>query len=247
VKKLFLIAVSLFLLGGKLISQNQKIDLYLIPGMGTDHRIYKDLDFGLEVNKKLIYWPENATELKGLKELALAVSTQIDTTRKFVILGNSMGGMISMELSKLVSPEAIILVSSINSSSELPTRYKLGRMIPLHKLLTEKRLVRKANNPRTFRKVNDPELRNLYPLMLKTCGSEFLKWQMNSIVHWKFKQELINCEVYHIHGKKDRVLPLRKTTANQVLESGTHKLVANFRTEIVNSTLDFLKTKKLIN
>jgi len=225
-----------------MISQN--ITVYLIPGMGTDHRIMEGFNFGENVNHVLIHWPENPTEKNGLKGLAESIVAQIDTTEKFVLFGVSMGGMLSIELTQLINPEAVILVSSVESSKEIPFRYKLGRVIPAHRLLTEKRLIKKAENPRTWREVESEKLKILYPNMLKKCGSEFLKWQMNSIAHWKLKNPSINCEVFHIHGDKDPILPLRKTRADKVISGATHKLIANGRDVIQLEVRKFLSSKK---
>lgn len=223
---------------------SQNITMYLVPGMGTDDRIMQSLDFGESVNEVCIKWPDNPTEYKGLKGLAEKISEQIDTTEKFILLGVSMGGMISQELAQLVNPEAVILVSSIEFDKELPFTYKLSRVIPIHKLLTEKRLAKIADNSKTWKEVEDPELIKLYPKMLKECGAKFLKWQISSIVNWDFKENQLNCPVYHIHGDKDNILPLRKTRADAVVKGATHKLIANGRKEIVLEVVKFLSSEK---
>ncbi|MFK7756738.1 MAG: hypothetical protein AB8B53_07385 [Flavobacteriales bacterium] len=234
--------VSLFL--NSLHANSQDLTVYLIPGMGTDQRIMAGFDFGENVKHVLVEWPENAMEHEGLKGLARSIATQIDTTQKFILLGVSMGGMLSMELTQIVNPEAVILVSSVKSSKELPFKYKLGRVIPLHLLLTEKRLIKKAENEKTWREIESEELRNLYADMLKKCGSRFLKWQMSSIVNWKFKDQKVPCEIFHIHGDYDKVLPMRKTSANRVISGATHKLIANGRDVIQMEVRKFISSEK---
>jgi pimeloyl-ACP methyl ester carboxylesterase len=194
-----------------LFSQNMHspINLYLIPGMGTDIRVFAEYNFDKTlVNPIPVSWDET-TNASTLDEYALVLSGQIDTTHPFVIAGVSMGGMLAMELSRIVKPEAIILISSAKSSMGLPFKVRAVKYLPVHCLLTEKMLQRIASKKRIFKEVKSEQHKLLYQNMLLSTGAKFLKWQIDAIAHWKFEPGETTPPVFHIHGKKDKVLPLR--------------------------------------
>lgn len=224
---LFLFTLVLLLHFPRTVSA-QKINAYLIPGMGTDYREFHRLDFS-ETN----YIPHfiqlvDYDTCKGLDGYAHLLATQIDTTQPFVIIGVSMGGMLAVEMTQFLHPEGVILISSAKGKQEIPFRYKLGRVFPVYRLITDKMLAKMANRPKTFESIDRPEDREVYKNMLLATGADFFVWQMNAIVHWKFDMEELKTPVYHIHGAKDNVLPLRKVAADVVVENGDHKMVINY-------------------
>ena len=86
-------------------NKDDLIDVYMIPGLGTDYRVFRD--FSLENgNIKYIQW-EDPGDVKTLEEYASLLETQIDTSRKYVIVGASFGGMIGVELSQIYQAEWI--------------------------------------------------------------------------------------------------------------------------------------------
>jgi len=240
-----LVLILLFIVSS-FMSLAQNTTLYLLPGMGTDFRIFHGMDFGEEVNHQVIHYPTNSFEFSGLDELARNIAAQIDTNRQFILVGVSMGGMLAMELSKIVNPEAIILVSSIKSSAELPFKYKVGRFFPVHKFFTERMLVRKAENPKTWDNVTDSYLREVYPKMLKDCGAKLLRWQMSSIINWRFENHSEQTPIFRIHGSDDHILPLRKFTADIVFYGASHRMISNNRKEIIEEVRKFLSSEKFI-
>ncbi len=238
------ILTSVLFLGFSLSSQEMShpIHIYLIPGMGTDHRVFNDYQFdNALIRATRIKWvdPQEST---SLEEYAQLLSSQIDTTAPFILIGVSMGGMLAMELSRILNPEAIVLVSSARSSKGLPLKAKFGKYLPTYRLLTDKWLARVANIKWFPKDVKNKQHKLLYRSMLKDTGADFLKWQLNAIIHWSYALHSDDPPVFHIHGKKDRVLPLKKcVTADVVIEGGTHKMVVNRSEELVCLIEDFVK------
>lgn len=201
--------------------------------MGTDSRVFDDFTFNEDLYHTIpVQWTDYH-DCSGLREYAKKLATQIDTTKPFILLGVSMGGMLAMEMSQIVNPDKIILISSAKSQKEIPFKYKIGRVLPLYGLVNDKMLHSIANKKSTYKDIHDTTDQVLYKKMLLNCGADFLKWQMKSICQWKFESNNLP-PIFHIHGDKDNILPIRKINCNVVIENGTHKMVINYPKKLID-------------
>ena len=66
--------------------------VYLIPGQGTDYRVYNNLNLGEGFETIHVYHsvPDKGM---GMREYASILSEQIDTSGSFALIGLSLGGM----------------------------------------------------------------------------------------------------------------------------------------------------------
>src|ERR1700741_323367 len=91
--------------------------VYLFPGQGSDERLFSKIS--LDSNFKIVHitYPVPA---KGttMKEFAHIISAQVDTTRKYVFVGVSLGGMLCTELADFMKPEQVIIISSAKCRKE---------------------------------------------------------------------------------------------------------------------------------
>ena len=89
-------------------AQNAKSIVYLIPGQGADARQFQRLELNpdFEVRNIEYFTPEKGW---NMRDFARALSQQIDTTAKYVIIGVSLGGMLATEMSEFLNPKKIIL------------------------------------------------------------------------------------------------------------------------------------------
>ncbi len=220
------------------------INLYLIPGMGTDHRVFDDYQFNKSLAKPICIKWVDFLHAKSLEEYAGILANQIDTSQPFVLLGVSMGGMLALEIRKQYPTAGLILISSAIHPSELPARYKMGRIIPLYRFLTDGLLNLVANWKGFYRDVDKEEKKHLYKEMLKGTGGRFLKWQMDAIIHWQeSKEELSSAKILRIHGSNDKVIPLKniQSRIDFRIEKGTHKLAVNQFQKIGNLVNVFIE------
>ena len=207
-------------------------NIYLISGLGADERIFKHLNFG-ELTPIFIKWikPKN-NEL--IENYALRLSEQI-TTKKPIILGVSFGGMLAIEIAKLIDCQQIIIISSAKNKSEIPFYYRLIGRFKLHKLIPIKLF--KWANPLTywFFGMHTKSEKELLKSILNDTNKTFLKWAINAIVNWKNK-EIIN-NLVHIHGDLDRVLPIKnKKEIDFIIPKGGHLMVFN-KADLINKFL----------
>jgi len=204
------------------------VKFYTISGLGADQRIFKYLN--LPYDTIALDWILPFKK-ETLKEYALRLSKEIDTSVPFGIIGVSFGGMLAIEISNVLKPEKTILISSAQTKHQLPTLYKLiGKLkiIPflpyfcfnLPPFLASKLL--RAQNKKLLRDI------------LQDTDLKFVKWAIQAICKWE--NETIPKNVLHIHGSNDLVIPIPKDSTIKVVKGGGHFMVVD-KAEDVNSYL----------
>lgn len=207
------------------IYAQQNLTAYLLPGQGSDARVFKNIHFDSNIDTINIHYPvpfENET----MTEYALRISKQIDTTKPFVLIGVSLGGMIACELTDIIHPEKVIIISSASSSEEVPKMYTFFKTFPVYREIS----------PNIF-KYSSYFLQPLYEpdrkLEKETCVSMlhakdplFIKRAVHLIVSWdRTEADNQNKNIIHIHGDIDNTLPIDKVKADYIIKGGSHMMV----------------------
>src|ERR1700688_3805517 len=104
--------------------------IYLLAGLGADPRIYDHIDLtGFEVIK--VEWL-----IPGVRDTLTAYAQKVidqhAINHNSIIIGNSLGGMIAIEIAKLIPVEKVILISSIKTVEEAPAYFKIFGGGPIH-------------------------------------------------------------------------------------------------------------------
>jgi len=202
-------------------------NLYLFSGLGADKRIFQRLDLsGYSVN--YIEW---ITPLKGetIDHYASRLLCQI-TSPEPTLIGLSFGGIMAIEIAKLIETEKVILISSIKSGNEVPFYYRWMGHTGFHNRIPSKFL--KNTNFLTnwlFGTVSHFDQQLLKEIMGDT-NPAFFSWAVNQVVLWKNKTLPKN--LVHIHGTGDRILPIRFTQHDIVVKKGGHFMTLNKSDEI---------------
>jgi pimeloyl-ACP methyl ester carboxylesterase len=202
--------------------------VFLIPGLGADCRIFQRLDLvGHEVID--VNWIEPAST-DTLASYTQKLIDQYHIGDNSVVIGNSMGGMIAIEIGKTVRLKKIILISSIRTIDEAPDYFDFFRLVPVYKGIPGKVftsidfLLELA-----FGEMADDD-KWLFKDMLKNTSPEFLKWAMSAILHWD--NRTIPPNVFQISGDKDRVFPYKKLSDATIIKGGTHIMIFDMAPEI---------------
>jgi pimeloyl-ACP methyl ester carboxylesterase len=213
-------------------------NIYLISGLGADERVFQNLDFG-KLTPSFIKWITPQRD-ESMPDYALRLSTQIKT-EKPIILGVSFGGMLAIEIAKLIDYQEVIIVSSAKNRQEIPFYYRLFGRLNGHKLLPIS-LFKHANFlTYWFFGMLEKNEKKLLKSILNDTDTTFLKWAINAIVNWQ--NETIIHNLTHIHGASDRVLPIKnKNELTAIIPNGGHLMVFNKATElnkILKEILDY--------
>ncbi len=209
-------------------------DLFLLSGLGADKRVFDFLDFGNH-NLHHVSWISPLKD-ETLKEYAARLSQQI-TSPHPVLIGVSFGGMVAMEIGKIIETEKIILISSARTKRDIPLNFKLTGKLRLHRTVPSSFM--KTSNAITswlFGAQTKIE-KELLSAILRDTDDQFLNWAIDKIVGWDNVDSLNN--VTQIHGTSDKILPLKE--ARFVVEGGEHLMIVNRADEVSQAIREALK------
>jgi pimeloyl-ACP methyl ester carboxylesterase len=205
--------------------------LYLLPGLGADGRMFiPQQPLGLPYDR---HRDDRTHKNDTLRTYAHRLCEQVSPSNQdFGLLGVSLGGMLAVEMSKILNPKLTILVSSAKTRRELPPIIRRMRSIGHHHLLTGERL-RRLLVRRIYSHDDVPKIyKEVYREMIHDKSITFLQWAVNAIGHWDNLHIPTN-RIYHIHGDKDVTLPHRYVSCDVIIPNGSHYMVAS-RAEDVN-------------
>jgi pimeloyl-ACP methyl ester carboxylesterase len=195
--------------------------IFLIPGLGADYRAYKDIDLqGYDV--VLISWVEPEKN-DTLSSYAQKLMDRYQITAGSIVIGNSLGGMLTMEIAKKIKLNKAILISSIKTVDEALKSFWWYRHIPLYKLIPAKIYTSSGFLVRFVMGKISKKNSALFIDMLRKTSPRFAKWAIGAIMHWD--NRTIPENVYHIHGDKDLMFPYQRIKDATIIEGGTHIMI----------------------
>ena len=203
--------------------------LYFISGLGADKRIFEKIALSNTYKVVHLDWilPKK-NEL--LQEYALRLSAEINTAEPFSIIGLSFGGIVAIELSKILPAEKIILISSISSDTERPWYFKIFKILPTHKFIPQHFLRIKIPFVYKLMGVTNSSEQALFQAMLVDTDIIFFRWAVASVLYWKQTAAIKN--LYHIHGSADQIFPIRYTNPAYIIPGGKHLMVYTQASEV---------------
>ncbi|HRG02111.1 MAG TPA: hypothetical protein PKZ75_13420 [Bacteroidia bacterium] len=206
--------------------------IYAIPGLGTTEKLYVNTKIkGVEII--VLNWP-TPEKNDTMESYARKFLPQINTNIPFCLLGVSFGGMICTELSKIISPKKIFLISSCKSRKELPWFIKTLKYIPLHRLISENQHRKMAYRGRWiigFGKAYIPEFLGMVNSMTKN----YFKYCINIIVNWN--NTTLQKNTIHIHGDNDILLWYKFVKPDYTISRGSHAMVV-FQADEINKIIE---------
>lgn len=197
-------------------------ELFLISGLGADRRVFEFLDLsGYKIN--YIDWtPPQPHE--SIEHYAQRLLSQIPV-EKPILIGVSFGGMMAVEIGKLIETEKIILISSAKNRSELPWYFRLSGKLKLRRLF--------PSSPPSFMLfyafgVKEKYEKELLMNIVQETDPLFMNWAVDKILSWRNDHKLPN--VITIHGTNDKLFPKQK--ADHLLPDGGHFMIVNRASEV---------------
>lgn len=210
-------------------------EVYLFSGLGADHTLFSHLNLR-ECNMVKVPWikPE---ENESLRSYAQRLCMQIKE-KKPVLIGLSFGGMVAVEVAKLIETEKVILISSAKRSYEIPFYYRWAQWLLPPALLTSSIFKRAGIFTCWLFGAESKEEKALLKRTLQQTDPHFLKWAVKRITSFDNETELHN--LIHIHGSADRVLPAYFIRNKVVIKNGSHLMIINRAAEIAELIHRFL-------
>ena len=195
--------------------------VFFMPGMAANSKIFEFIK--LPKNFKLHYleWfqPEANDDLSSyVNRLSKKIHGQ-----NIILVGQSFGGIIVQEISKIINVKKVIIVSSVKSRHELPLMMQLSRktkayrFLPLNWIDDFESLVVFVFGPMIKKRIS------LYRKYLSFRDENYLKWAIHQIVNWE--QNKPNKNTIHIHGTHDLVFPSIYIKNAIFVKGGNHAMI----------------------
>ncbi|MGY3212358.1 alpha/beta fold hydrolase [Mucilaginibacter sp. HD30] len=214
--------------------------IFLIAGMGADTRIYNNIELPDDDEVIPVDWIEpDASDT--LATYSQRLIKQHNITYNSIVIGNSLGGMMAIEIGKLIPLNKVILISSIKTIDEAPPYFSFFKMIPLYRIVPGKVFTHLGGLIRPVFGGMSAQQLWLFKDMLSKTSPGFLKWAMGAVLKWKNKT--IPPNVYHITGDNDRVFNYRLIKGATIVKGGTHIMIFDKAKEI-NKILKGILRKK---
>ncbi|WP_184549114.1 alpha/beta hydrolase [Mucilaginibacter sp. FT3.2] len=213
--------------------------IYLIAGLGADTRVYNNINFRDHEVIPVDWIEPNPLDTLAVyaQKLVCQYNIQVDS----IVIGNSLGGMLAVEIAKFIPVKKVIIISSIKTSDEAPWYFKLFRNLPVQKLIPGKLVTSMGFVIKPmFGKMSEGDAW-LFQDMLKKTSPVFVKWAMSAILIWK--NEVIPPNLYHITGDKDLIFDYKRIKDATVIKGGTHIMIFDKAKEI-NKFLKQILSKK---
>jgi pimeloyl-ACP methyl ester carboxylesterase len=196
--------------------------IYLFSGLGVDRRAYQNIDLsGFEIT--FIEWIK-PIQNESLANYAVRLTKQI-TRSEFILVGVSFGGMLAVEIAKIITPVKTIIISSAKTSAEIPLPFRFFGRLRLHYLIPTK-FLKKPNciNYWLFG-IDTIKNKKLLADILHDTDPEFFRWAMKQIILWENKTVPNN--VIHVHGTDDKILPYRFVHCGITIPDAGHFMVVD--------------------
>lgn len=138
-----------------------------------------------------------------------------------IIAGVSFGGMVALEMSRIVQPRVCVLISSLRSPSQLPPWLRMWRLLAGRHCAVVLNAVGQtaATVPRRVRTRSTTRV-----VKLAGDAGGWHRWATSAVLGWRPVSESPGVPVIQIHGDADRTFPIRYVTPDYVVPGGGHVL-----------------------
>ena len=192
----------------------------LIPGMGADHRLFgPQWAAGLEFEAPRFPIPDRRDTMA---DYAARLRDALELSGPCVLGGVSFGGMVACELARLCQARCVLLIASCRSGAAVPSYYRFvelaSRIVP--DFLIRRRCKASARLIAKLESLTQEQF-ELVGAMSRDAPVPFLRRVGRMILNWQGPASL-PCPVYHIHGDKDLIIPIRRVSPDEVVHGGGH-------------------------
>lgn len=209
--------------------------IYCISGLGADERSFSKLKIN-GYTLKVIPWILPHKQ-ETMEHYAKRMRAGINEENP-VLMGLSFGGMLCTEIARQIQVDKIIIISSIKSSCELPLWMKTVALFRLHKIvpLRSTRLTQPIQN--RMLGVQTAEEKTLVAGLRREANLAYVNWAVHQAINWKNNWH--HPRIYHIHGDKDKMFPIKHIKADYTIKNAGHFMIMNRADEVsacINSIL----------
>ncbi len=216
---------------------SEKTHLYFVPGLAAGSEIFKNLELPKNFEIHILEWliPERNESLQAYAQ-RMAFRVKEDQA---VLVGVSFGGVVVQEMEQFLNLKKLIIISSVKSKKELPRRMRIAsltkayKLIPTGLVLSAEDLTKFSVGPKSKKRLA------LYQEYLHVRDKSYLDWALEKMVTWNREEK--HQSVFHIHGDKDLVFPIKYIESCEVIKGGTHIMILNKAREISKKLTEIIE------
>jgi pimeloyl-ACP methyl ester carboxylesterase len=217
----------------RIVEVNQP-PIYLLSGMTPEFPIFVRLAPLLPNSHPVEFIVPKTHE--RLTEYSARLAEHLDP--QSYIVGTSFGGIIALEISRILRPKGCILISSIRDPNQLPPWFRIWRKLGpgnCSKLLQlighSARLVPKTVCTHSTMRVR------------KLAGNKgkWYRWATSAVLEWQPTSDHVDFPVLQIHGTADATFPIRYTKPDISVPNATHSLPISHPNEVANAIVAFAR------
>lgn len=217
----------------------EKKHLYFIPGTAANAKIFEHLKLPCDrFELHYLEWLIPISRNEKIEDYASRMSSQIKHKNP-VLIGVSFGGVLAQEISKIITCEKIVLISSIKNRNELSKalnliqKTKAYKLFPSSALPTIEILMKKLYGEKIKKRIQQ------YNDYLSFRDPLYLNWAIQQVLCWDQKNSLPNC--LHIHGDKDPIFPVKYIQNCTIVPNGSHIMILTKAKEISKILINELR------
>jgi len=195
--------------------------LYVLSGIGGDARLFDAQRAVRDIRP--IAWIGPAHSRETLAGYAARLAREVSIDAPFDLGGASFGGMVALEMARHLAPANVFLFSSCTS----PRGVAPGlRWLPV----IEPPRFAMPLIARWFGATDDAHVR-LFSEMLDATPIAFVRWAKRAVISWNGIRDL-PMPIHHIHGDRDRIIPLHRVKPDCVIAGAGHLLNLTHANEV---------------
>jgi pimeloyl-ACP methyl ester carboxylesterase len=178
---------------------------YMLPGMGANTTMYDSLlkEVTFEIN--VINWPQYSGE-QTYTDVARRIIKENDIRNGDVVVGSSLGGMVSLEIAQYKKLAAVVLIGSAIRAKEVQ-----GFLILLSPLA--------ALTPISLIQILVGKHTNIISKMFVEADDEFVRAMCTYLNTWPGYHGS-QAKLFRLHGQKDHIIPCPKEGCEIVPNAG---------------------------
>lgn len=216
-----------------------EINIYFISGMCYNCSVFDGLKLPSGYRKKYLKWYVPRPD-ESLEEYSRTLAKEIDTTRPFVLVGYSFGGIIVQEMGKFLSPVKIIIISSFKSDEEIPMLFKAAKRLNVAERIPPRMYASTELITEIFNRLVYHVASEELSQVMTFTHPVYIKWAIYQITNWIPHGSK---HIYHIHGTEDQIFSYTLLHNVFPIEGGDHLMVMK-RADVVSSIISSILLMK---
>lgn len=206
--------------------------IYLIPGLANDKRIFRNL--ARELGEYNLVYLEHLPHLSHEETISQYAIRLIQRYQSFevdsVIIGLSLGGLIAIEMSKILNFRKVILLSTVKHKNELPLIIKFASKLKIY--LPPSLIKSTIKTISILFNVTNRTGAEYLSKIIKDSEEQHMVWAQKAVISWD--NVLIPNNYLHIHGTSDEIFPISCVKPTHRIKKGTHYMVMDRAQEIAS-------------